>query len=214
MTKFKIFFAVTLLVWVLSACGKGVMDDSADHSSNSQVKKNSLASPDPGNTMAAGSGTLNPYPADANSNSAAAGQNDFYVKAAQGGMAEVELGRLAQTKASNAAAKQFAAMMVNDHGKANDELKAVAQQKGVTLPTAVDAKHQAVMQRLQSLSGAEFDAAYADAMVQDHEETIALFEAKAQDSADQPGRDFAARTLPTLKHHLDEARKLQSSVKK
>lgn len=211
MTKFKIFFGLFLLVWILSACGKGVMDDQAAHSSNSDVTRNSLPSPDPGNTQTAGSGTLNPYPAtlDNSGGSPATGaQNDFYTRAAQGGLAEVELSRLAQTNAQSPEVKQFAQMMLTDHSKANDELRSIASQKGVTLPAALDPKHQAIMQRLQGLKGAEFDAAYVEAMIQDHEETTALFRTQSQNAADPQAQAFAAKHLPAIEGHLKMARSI------
>src|SRR5262249_44413101 len=91
--------------------------------------------------------------------------NTFVTKAAEGGMAEVEFGKLAVEKASNDQVKQFGQRMVDDHSKANDELKTIAQQKNITLPTAISAKDKAEHDRLAKLSGAAFDHAYMSAMV-------------------------------------------------
>ncbi|MGZ9031671.1 MAG: DUF4142 domain-containing protein, partial [Burkholderiaceae bacterium] len=92
----------------------------------------------------------------------------FVEKAAMGGMAEVELGNLAQQKASSDQVKQYASRMVQDHGKANDELKQIATSKGIDLPTALDKKHRSDVDRLGKMSGAQFDRAYMSHMVDDH----------------------------------------------
>src|SRR5512140_2380360 len=106
--------------------------------------------------------------ADTSNPAAKAGSDQVFVKkAAVGGMAEVELGTLAKDKASSDQVKQFANRMVTDHGKANDELKTLAQNKNITLPTDLDAKHKAVRDRLSKLSGEQFDRAYMQAMLKD-----------------------------------------------
>ncbi|HEX3742945.1 MAG TPA: DUF4142 domain-containing protein [Bryobacteraceae bacterium] len=138
--------------------------------------------------------------------------NDFLIKAAQGGTAEVEMGRVAVQHASNAAVKQFGQRMVDDHSKANDELKAVASRKGFTPPAGVDAKQQATMDRLSSLNGAAFDRAYMQDMVKDHEEDIAEFQREANSGNDPDLKAFAAKTLPTLQEHLKMAREAESQV--
>ena len=96
----------------------------------------------------------------------------FAADAANGGLAEVALGKLAQTKATNAQVKSFADMMVTDHGKANDELMAIAKTKNITLPTAPDADHQKKLEDLSKLSGKDFDKAYVDAMVDGHKKAL------------------------------------------
>ena len=137
----------------------------------------------------------------------------FATRAAQGGMAEVELGRLASQKAQNAEVKKFGQMMVQDHTNANTELKSLAGKKNITLPTALDAEHKAVMDKLQGLSGAEFDKAYMDAMVEDHEKTIDLFQAQADDGDDADMKAFASKTLPKLKQHLEMAESINGKLK-
>jgi putative membrane protein len=148
----------------------------------------------------------------ANTNANAAGDS-FMTDAASGGMAEVELGKMASTKAQNAEVKKFAQMMVTDHGKANDELKALAAKKNVTLPTAPIAKHQSVIQKLQGLSGAQFDEAYVEDMVEDHEKDVAEFEKQSQSNPDADVKAFAAKTLPTLKKHLEAIKAIQEKMK-
>jgi len=152
-----------------------------------------------------------------NSNVAAANANasgdSFVTEAASGGMAEVELGKLASTKSQNADVKKFAEMMVTDHSKANDELKSLASKKNITLPTAPIAKHQSVIQKLQGMSGADFDKAYVDDMLEDHEKDVAEFEKQSQSNPDADVKAFAAKTLPTLKKHLDAIKALSAKMK-
>jgi putative membrane protein len=100
----------------------------------------------------------------------------FAVAAANGGMAEVEMGTLARQKAANSKVKDFGAMMVSDHSKANDEMKALAKSKGITLPVAIDSKEQKVKEDLSAKSGADFDKAYVSNMMDDHKEDIKEFE--------------------------------------
>ena len=137
----------------------------------------------------------------------------FVQKAAAGGMAEVEMGKLAQDKATVDQVKQFGARMVQDHGKANDELKQVAGTKGVQLPAGPDAKAQTEMKKMQSMSGAPFDKHYIDHMVADHKKDIAAFEAEAKSGKDPEVKAFAQKTLPTLKEHLQLAQQAQAAVK-
>lgn len=136
----------------------------------------------------------------------------FMQKAAIGGMAEVELGKLAQERASNPAVKQFGARMVRDHGKANAELKTLAKSKGVALPTKLDAKHASVRDELAKLSGADFDRAYVDAMNEDHEHDVAEFRQTADSGKDAEVAAFAKRTLPTLEEHLTEVQRLEGQM--
>jgi len=138
-----------------------------------------------------------------------AADRSFVGLAAMGGVAEVEAGRLAQQKASNDAVKQFGNRMVEDHGNANAELKQLASAKGVTLPNAPDATHQAEMKRLEKLSGAQFDREFAQMMVRDHEKVVAAFDKQSKSGSDPELKAFATKTLPTLRTHLQMARQMQ-----
>jgi len=156
-------------------------------------------------------------PADTNSKSTATGgvptkDHNFMMKAAQGGMAEVELGRLAQQNGQSPEVKAFGERMVRDHTKANDQLKQVASQEGVALPTTLDAKDQATLQRLQDLHGSAFDKAYMHDMVNDHRQDIAEFKHEASAGNNQTVKGWASKTLPTLESHLREAEKVAPTV--
>jgi putative membrane protein len=136
----------------------------------------------------------------------------FMKKAAQGGLEEVEIGKMVASKAQNNDVKQFAQRMVDDHTKANDRLKSVAQQKGVTLPTTMDAQGQALKARLEKLSGDQLDKAYMKAMVQDHTKDVQEFKTKSQMAKDPDVKSFASSTLPTLESHLQQAKQVAAKV--
>jgi putative membrane protein len=148
----------------------------------------------------------------AGSAAAQSADQSFAREAAMGGMAEIELGNLAKEKASNADVKQFGERMATDHGKANDELKQWAQQKKVTLPEAIDAKHIATRDRLAKLSGDAFDKAYMRDMVTDHQHDVAAFKREAASGQDPDLKAWAAKTLPTLQDHLKVAQETAAKV--
>lgn len=131
----------------------------------------------------------------------------FVDKAAQSGMAEVALGKLALSKSKNEAVQEFAQRMVTDHGKANTELAAMAKAKGLNTPRKLDSKHEAMLDSMKEQEGAAFDQAYALHMNMDHSKAIDLFESAAA-SADADVAGFARKTLPTLKEHKMMAEKL------
>lgn len=136
----------------------------------------------------------------------------FAKEAAQGGMAEVKLGQLAQEKGSNDAVKSFGKRMVDDHSKAGDKLKEVAAKDSMTLPSDIAAKDQAIYDRLSKLSGAAFDRAYARDMVKDHQDDVAAFQKEANSGKDDALKGFASETLPTLQDHLKEAKEMLKTV--
>jgi putative membrane protein len=134
-------------------------------------------------------------------------------QAANDGMAEVEHGRTASQNASSDEVKQFGQRMVDDHGKANDELKKLASQKNVTLPATMDAKHQAMQEKLSKLKGAAFDTAYIGHMVTAHAQAVALFQKEAKGGTDAEAKAWAAKTLPTLQEHHKSAQALHAKLK-
>lgn len=136
----------------------------------------------------------------------------FMDKAAQGGLAEVQLGQLAEQKASSQSVKDFGQRMVTDHTKANDQLKSLAAGDGVTLPASMNAKDQALYNKLSGMSGAAFDRAYMNAMVRDHKMDIADFQKESNVSQNDGVKSFASSTLPTLHEHLQLAQSVDSKV--
>ena len=142
----------------------------------------------------------------------AVSDTQFAKKAAEGGMAEVKLGQLAQEKGTSDTVKKFGQRMVEDHTKAGDELKRAAAQDNITLPDTISAKDKATYDELSKLSGAAFDRAYARDMVKDHEEDIADFNKEANGGKNAAIKDFATKTLPTLQDHLKEAKEMRQNV--
>jgi putative membrane protein len=137
----------------------------------------------------------------------------FTTQAAVGGMAEVELGKLALEKSSNPQVKEFATMMVKDHGMANTELMAIAKQKNITLPSTVDDEHKKKMDDLSKKTGADFDKAYVDAMVSGHKSTLKLMEDELRDAKDADLKAFATKTAPIVQSHLVMINKINDSMK-
>jgi len=136
----------------------------------------------------------------------------FYKKAAEGGIAEVELGQLAQKKSHNTAVQEFGAMMVKDHSAANEKLQSVAAQKGVKLPTSPSIGQKATKGKLEVLSGDSFDKSYIKGMIKDHKEDIELFNQEATSGQDPEAKAFASATLPTLKEHLQKIEGIAGSA--
>jgi putative membrane protein len=132
----------------------------------------------------------------------------FMTVAARGGMAEVQLGQLAQQNGRSPAVKRFGEQMVLEHGPANQELMALAQQKQITPPDGIGADHQQVQDRLAGLKGRAFDQAYAQAMVEDHQEVLRVYQEEAQNGTDAEVKAFAARHVPVLQQHLRAAQQL------
>jgi putative membrane protein len=130
--------------------------------------------------------------------------SSFYKNAAEGGMAEVQLGTLAQQKAANPRVKEFGAMMIKDHTAANDKLKALAESKNIALPTSPSVGQMATKTKLEALSGNTFDKSYIKGMIEDHEEE---FKKEAASGRDAEAKSYAVATLPTLQAHL---KKIQS----
>ena len=158
-----------------------------------------------------------------------AGDRDFVEDMTIGGMAEVELGRMAMERGASPEVKRFGDMMVKDHSKAGDELKQVAMQHSIPMPAALDQKHQDLKTTLSNLRGAEFDREYMKAMVDGHEDVVDRLQTRA--SEDRFGDDkgevkpersdnpvegalnqWAAKALPTVRHHLDEAKRINDGL--
>ncbi len=138
--------------------------------------------------------------------------HDFYKHAAEGGIAEVEAGELAQKKANSPALKDFAAMMVKDHTDANAKLKSIAADKGVDLPTHASAMQVAAKGKLEVLTGDTFDKAYIKNQVSAHEQTVSLFKKEIASGRDTQAKSFAKETLPTVQEHLSKIRNIAAQA--
>lgn len=180
---------------VFQACNDSSTDAIKSANESNEVKQDS----------AENTGTMN-APVDEK-------DSKFAVEAASGGMLEVQLGELAQQKANSQRVKDFGAMMVRDHSKANDELKSLAGMKNVTLPPAPGEDHMDHIKKLTGKSGKEFDKEYVNLMIDDHEKDIKAFEDASNNAKDADIKAFATKTLPTLRAHLDSIQVIKASMK-
>ncbi len=137
----------------------------------------------------------------------------FLKKAAIGDTAEVQLGQMAEQKASDLKVKAFGQRMVKDHSQNDDLLKSLAQEQHIALPTELDPEHQNAKDALSKKSGSQFDQDYMRLMLHEHQKTVAMFKHEAQTSQDQTVKTFAQQSLPTLESHLQEAQQIESQLK-
>lgn len=188
--KRTIFFVTAMLgTWMLTSCN--------NNTRNPQNEKPVDSAQDINETV---------KPVDNNS-------SEFAVKAANGGMLEVQMGKLAQEKAQNPRVKAFATMMVNDHTKANDELKDLAVKKNIALPAELSTASKDHIDKLSKKSGKDFDKDYMDMMVNDHDEDVKEFDKAAANLEDMDLKSWASKTLPTLRTHQDSAKAIKAALK-
>jgi putative membrane protein len=195
MKKLSLMTMMAVAALAVQSCGGGASNDSKANADSANYTKDTSTNA----TATGGIAVVND-------------DSEFAVSAANGGMAEVELSKLAITKGANAKVKEFATMMTKDHGGANAELMELAKTKNITLPTTVGEDEQKTMGDLQAKSGAEFDKAYVDVMVKDHKKTVDLFEKATTDSKDADIKSFAIKTLPVLKNHLAAIETIQKGM--
>jgi putative membrane protein len=138
--------------------------------------------------------------------------SDFAIRAAQGRLAEVKMGQLAQGKGTNPAVKTFGNRLVADHTKAGEELEQIASRQGIKLPNDLSAPDQEMYIKLLKLDGDAFDKEYAQLMVKDHRDDVKEFQEEAKTGKNQYLKDFAGQTLPTLQEHLKQAQELALTV--
>jgi putative membrane protein len=137
---------------------------------------------------------------------------EFAVDAADGGMLEIQLANVALRNAASSEVKEFAQMILNDHSKANDELKSIAEKKNIILPIALSDKSQEKLEDMSEKTGADFDKAYCNYMVKEHKEDINEFEKQAEKGNDPELKSWAAEKLQTLERHLSVAESLDESI--
>ncbi|MDR6941860.1 DUF4142 domain-containing protein [Mucilaginibacter pocheonensis] len=194
MKKLSLIMMFVLSAWMFQACNNGAKTDSKESADSTNEVKD---------TTTTGATGIAVDEADAK----------FATDAANGGLAEVAVGKVAEQKAVNKSVKDFAAMMVKDHGKANDELMAIAKAKNITLPAAPSDDKQKELTDLSAKTGGDFDKAYVDAMVDGHKKTISMFEDAAKNCKDAELKAFATSTLPIIKGHLTEIETIKKGLK-
>ncbi len=199
MKKWNVLLMILFAAWTFQACNNAADNDAVENANEANENKRD------DDTTGSNIGATTSVEKD---------DSEFMVKAASSSMMEIELGNLAQQKASSQRVKDFAAMMVRDHTQASDELKALAARKNVTLPSTAGDKHRDHIKDLQEKTGADFDKAYMDMMVSDHKESVDSFEKASNNANDADVKAFASKTLPVLKSHHDQAKSINDNVKK
>src|SRR6476646_487726 len=189
---------------VLIACGGGNTNVSVNSNSNYNSNSNSNSN---GSYIGNAANTVS----NAASSMMTASPESFAKAAAQGGMAEVKMGQLAAKNAKDPEIKKFGQMMVTDHTKAGDELKALAQKKNYQLPTDIGS-HQSTYDKLSKLTGADFDKEYVDEMVSDHESDLKEFQRQADNGSDPELKAFAAKVVTMIQKHLEAIKALQAKM--
>ena len=139
--------------------------------------------------------------------------SEFLVAAAETDMMKIEIGKLAQSKSTDANVKAFGKMLVDDHSKASMEMKPLAERMSVTLPAAITEKGKEHYDELNAKTGKEFDEKFADMMVESHEEAISKMEKASENANDAEVKAWAGKMVPALKGHLEHAKMLKEQVK-
>lgn len=190
MKKLVILSATFLAVWMTQSCGDGAKNPQTEKPVDSAQNINETVKP-----------------VDEKS-------SQFAVDAANAGMKEVAMGKLAQEKAQSERVKAFGTMMVNDHTKAGDELKALAEKKSITLPAELSTDDKKHIDDMAKKTGKDFDKSYIGMMVDGHENVVSEFEKASDNVTDEDLKTWARNTLPTLKAHLDSAKAIKDGLKK
>jgi len=152
------------------------------------------------------------YKKDKDNNNVNSTDQTFLTQVAIGNKAEVMAGQLAATKATNPAIKSFGQLMVTEHGQAQTDLQNVYSSVGQTMPDTVDAEHQALMARLNSLTGHSFDTAYINSQVKDHQKTLIIFQSEINDGDNSNVKNYANTYLPHIQMHLQKADSLSRTL--
>lgn len=152
---------------------------------------------------AAAPGAMAPSSSAMSAGKISAADKKFIEKIGSAGLSEVQEAQLAQQKSSDPKVKDFAQTMITDHTANNQQLAALAQQKGLTAPTEPDAKDAKGIAKLQNLSGAKFDRAYMKAEGKDHEEVLKMLQKEAKTTKDADLKAFAEQTIPVIQKHIE-----------
>jgi putative membrane protein len=197
----KKLLSAAALTLIVVACGEKAGQPDTD--TTGSIASASQTTTDVASTTGSTGGTVSNMSED---------DKTFASKAGMGGLAEVQLGNLAMKNGSNADVKTFAQRMITDHSRANQELQQLATLKGLALPTELAGEHKEAFDHLSTLNGAEFDKAYMQHMVEDHEKDVAEFEKASTSVSDPELKDWAQRTLPTLRDHLTQAKAIADKL--
>lgn len=136
----------------------------------------------------------------------------FLQDAIEGNSAEIALAQVAERKAQSADVRQMAQMIRKDHEQANQSLRSLAQAHGVSMNQTVDSKHQKKLDRMQKLSGTEFDKEYSKEMLKDHHKDVQKYEHASKNLTETDVQQYAQATLPKLRQHLQHAQHCAQTV--
>jgi len=210
-----------LLGGLAAVAAMAVLDASAQSSSSSSPpsgaggqssRSQSPSTQSPGTLPSGRESSSSQSSSSQSSGAQSAEGSKFLQEAIRGNMAEVQMGQLAKERAQSKDVRDYGQMLVDDHSKANDKAKAVAQKMGVTAPTEPTAKQKQEHDSLAKLSGSQFDSMFMSHMAQDHQEDIGKYTAQAQSGDSSKATDYAKDTLPTLRSHLSKAQSIESKL--
>jgi putative membrane protein len=194
----KIFALLPAFCFMLLACNNS--NDTTESTTNTSTSTNTAT--DANVSTANNVSTTNTVVTDEKS-------SEFLKKVTNSGMAEVQLAKLAQQKATIEAVKNFAAMLERDHTAVNQQVKSLADQRNVALPATISDDKQKMYNDIDKMKGKAFDKDYISMMIKAHGDGISLFEDTRSNASDIDVKNFADKTLPTLKMHLDSAKAIQ-----
>jgi putative membrane protein len=194
----KIFALLPAFCFMLLACNNS--NDTTESTTNTSTSTNTAT--DANVSTANNVSTTNTVVTDEKS-------SEFLKKVTNSGMAEVQLAKLAQQKATIEAVKNFAAMLERDHTAVNQQVKSLADQRNVALPVTISDDKQKMYNDIDKMKGKAFDKDYISMMIKAHGDGISLFEDTRSNASDIDVKNFADKTLPTLKMHLDSAKAIQ-----
>ena len=208
----KIYFLKSCLafasVMFLFSCGNNISSTEKSASDTTVANTDANMAPNPNATMS-----------DSNNNKMDVSTlppgtpNEFVTKAGEGGFMEVAMGKLAQSNGGSNDVKEYGKMLETDHANANNKLKEIAAAEKISMPVAATKEQTMHMNEMQLKTGADFDKTFIPMMIEDHEKDINEFKKAATDNSNAKVKDFAAKTLPTLKKHLDRAKMIKSKMK-
>jgi putative membrane protein len=144
--------------------------------------------------------------------SLSAADRSFISQAAYSSLAEVDLGKLAQAQASSQQVRDFGGRMVTEHTQMNNDLIALASNKGITPPSSTDDGREAIADMLEQLSGSDFDRQYIPQQLADHETTLSLFQVQSNRGQDVELRQFAQRYTPVIQRHVEVLRRMSTQA--
>ncbi|QNE41378.1 DUF4142 domain-containing protein [Hymenobacter sp. NBH84] len=204
-TSFLTLTYVTALV-AMSACSQdntATTDTAAENVSNTDSGPMTMHVPDTSNTDVTTAAEARTAPPMLNGSTITG--KDFVLKADQGGHNEIGLSKLALEKGVTGDVKAFATKMIDDHTKAGNELKVVAQKKNIALPGEMDPYHKSLYDQMSKMSGKQFEQAYVSQMVKDHQQTVDLLNGEIQAGSDPDVKAWAQKTLPVVQQHTTMA---------